>query len=116
MSGASGRQLFHATLDYNNNTKRKTGKTMYYFRWTQCDLETLRMHALYTEIDADGWVQREVGIAENGAIIHQAPSVAGERGLFDLARIATEILRSNISEAEFESLWETAEFGQLQGQ
>jgi hypothetical protein len=29
------------------------------------------MDALYTEVDDDGWVQREVGIGANGLVIHQ---------------------------------------------
>ena len=39
---------------------------MFYLKWTPSELATLRAGALYTEVDEDGWVQRELGIGEIG--------------------------------------------------
>jgi hypothetical protein len=38
------------------------------------------MRALYTEVDEDGWVQREVGIGHNGIGSHQLTPTAGQPG------------------------------------
>ena len=44
---------------------------MIYMKWTRSELITLEMDALYTEVDEDGWVQREVGVASDGLVVHQ---------------------------------------------
>ena len=41
---------------------------MIYLKWTQSELSTLDMDALYTEVDEDGWVQREVGVGWDGQV------------------------------------------------
>jgi hypothetical protein len=64
---------------------------MVYLKWTQSELATLAAGALYTEVDEDGWVQRELGIARPG--------------WFGLARLSLAMLDSNVTKAEFESLW-----------
>jgi hypothetical protein len=78
---------------------------MVYLKWTQTELATLQLAALYTEVDEDGWVQRELGVGANGAITHQLVPSNGTPGWFGLARLSSLMLTSNVSQAEFESLW-----------
>lgn len=52
-------------------------QTMVYLKWTRGELVTLEMDALYTEIDDDGWVHREVGISANGQVIHPLTPTTG---------------------------------------
>ena len=78
---------------------------MVYLKWTPSELATLRAGALYTEVDEDGWVQREVGIGEDGLITHQLVPSDARPGWFGLARLSFAMLDSNVTKAEFESLW-----------
>lgn len=78
---------------------------MVYLKWTQAELATLPIAALYTEVDEDGWVQRELGVGANGMITHQLVPSDGTPGWFGLARLSFPMLTSNVSKAEFESLW-----------
>ena len=78
---------------------------MIYLKWTRSELATLKMRALYTEVDEDGWVQRELGVNDDGLIAHQLIPSNGEPGWFGLARLSLLMLTSNVSKAEFESLW-----------
>jgi hypothetical protein len=78
---------------------------MIYLKWTSSDLATLQMGALYTEVDEDGWVQRELGIGDDGLITHQLIPSSSRPGWFGLARLSLLMLTSNVSKAEFESLW-----------
>lgn len=78
---------------------------MIYLKWTQSELATLQMGALYTEVDEDGWVQRELGIADDGSVTHQLVPSDSRPGWFGLARLSLLMLTSNVSKAEFESLW-----------
>jgi hypothetical protein len=81
---------------------------MIYLKWTPSELATLRVGALYTEVDEDGWVQRELGIGEDGAVTHQLIPSDGRPGWFGLARLSFAMLTSNVTQAEFESLWRAA--------
>ena len=79
---------------------------MIYLKWTSAELATLDLGALYTEVDEDGWVQREVGVDDEGLIIHQLVPTDARPGWFGLARLSQlMLLTSNVSKAEFESLW-----------
>ena len=78
---------------------------MIYLKWTPSELATLQMGALYTEVDEDGWVQRELGIGDDGLITHQLIPSDSRPGWFGLARLSLLMLTSNVSKAEFESLW-----------
>jgi hypothetical protein len=78
---------------------------MIYLKWTCSDLATLDFAALYTEVDEDGWVQRELGIGDGGAVEHRLVPCDARPGWFGLARLAMPMLESNVSRAEFESLW-----------
>ncbi len=82
---------------------------MIYLKWTSSDLATLEDGALYTEVDEDGWVQREVGIGEDGAVTHQLVPTDARPGWFGLVRLALPMLASNVTKAEFESLWDAGE-------
>jgi hypothetical protein len=78
---------------------------MIYLKWTSSELATLDVGALYTEVDEDGWVQREVGVDDDGLIIHQLVPCDARPGWFGLARLSLLMLTSNVTKAEFESLW-----------
>jgi hypothetical protein len=78
---------------------------MIYLKWTRSELATLEMDALYTEVDDDGWVQREVGIASNGLVIHHLIPTTGRPGWFGLARLSALMLNSNVTRHEFETFW-----------
>lgn len=84
---------------------------MIYLKWTPSELATLEMRALYTEVDEDGWVQRELGVDDDGAVTHQLVPSIREPGWFGLARLASFMLTSNVSQAEFESLWDAGGAG-----
>jgi hypothetical protein len=79
---------------------------MIYLKWTPSELATLKMRALYTEVDEDGWVQRELGVSHEGSITHQLVPSDGKPGWFGLARLSLLMLTSNVSKDEFESLWD----------
>ena len=81
---------------------------MIYLKWTASELATLDMRALYTEVDEDGWVQREVGIGFDGFVIHQLVPTQHDPGWFGNARLGPLMLKSNVSQAEFERLWRSA--------
>jgi hypothetical protein len=78
---------------------------MIYLKWTSAELATLDLRALYTEVDEDGWVQRELGVDDEGLISHQLVPSDARPGWFGLARLSLLMLTSNVSKAEFESLW-----------
>ena len=78
---------------------------MIYLKWTRSELATLDMDALYTEVDDDGWVQREVGIGPTGIVIHQLTPTTRHPGWFGLARLSLLMLDSNVTKREFEAVW-----------
>lgn len=78
---------------------------MIYMKWTPCELVTLDRPALYTEVDEDGWVQRELSIDSEGLVAHQLVPSESRPGWFGLARLSMPMLESNVSKAEFENLW-----------
>ena len=85
---------------------------MIYMKWTQSELATLETPALYTEVDEDGWVQRELAVGADGVVAHQLVPCSQRPGWFGLARISAPMLESNVSKAEFESLWASGTRGQ----
>jgi hypothetical protein len=78
---------------------------MIYLKWTQSELATLEMDALYTEVDEDGWVQREIGVRSDGLVIHQLTPSTVRPGWFGLARLSRLMLNSNVTKTEFEAFW-----------
>ncbi len=82
---------------------------MIYLKWTSAELVTLERDALYTEIDEDGWVQREVAITPEGSISHQAVPSLEQPGWFGLSRLSMPMLESNIPRGEFERIWRLAD-------
>ena len=79
---------------------------MIYMKWTPSELVTLEVPGLYTEVDEDGWVQRELGVGPDGLVAHQLIPSMHHPGWFCLARLSSLMLESNVSKAEFESLWD----------
>lgn len=78
---------------------------MIYLKWTPRELVTLQVPALYTEVDEDGWVQREMGVSSDGRVAHQLIPNNTEPGWFGLTRLSLVMLTSNVTKAEFETLW-----------
>lgn len=81
---------------------------MHYVSWTCNDITGLDVSALLTEIDEAGFVLREIGLDEKGSVVHKCPSSEfklGERGYFDLAKVATLNLESDIKQETFQELW-----------
>jgi hypothetical protein len=78
---------------------------MIYVKWTRTELATLKMPALYTEVDEDGWVQRELVVGHDGTVAEQLVPSLRQPGWFGLTRLARPMLESNVTKAEFESLW-----------
>jgi hypothetical protein len=81
---------------------------MIYMKWTPSELATLEMPALYTEVDEDGWVQRELTVDTDGVVADQLVPCTTRPGWFGLTRISLLMLESNVSKAEFESLWDSS--------
>jgi hypothetical protein len=79
---------------------------MHYLKWTRTELATLTMPALYTEVDEDGWVQREFAIDDDGTVADMLVPSTRRPGWFGLARLSAAMLESNVTQAEFESLWQ----------
>lgn len=80
---------------------------MIYLKWTADELSTLEQAALYTEIDEDGWVQRELSVGADGTVAHQLMPSTRRPGWFGLVRLSLPMLTSNVSKSEFETLWES---------
>lgn len=62
---------------------------------------------LYVEVNDDGRIFREVGINQNGKIVHKYPSETfefGDYGIFDLNTIESNT-KSDIDIKEFEQIW-----------
>jgi len=78
---------------------------MIYMKWTSAELVTLEQDVLYTEIDEDGWVQRELGVRADGSVTHQIVPSSDEPGWFGLSRLSFAMLASNVTRGEFERLW-----------
>ena len=83
---------------------------MFYVKWTRSELATLEMPALYTEVDEDGWVQRELVVADDGSVAEQLIPSTRNPGWFGLARLSFPMLQSNVTKAEFEILWQSGLF------
>lgn len=80
---------------------------MVYVKWTATELATLDMRALYTEVDEDGWVQRELGIDFDGLVTHVLVPSTVTPGWFGAARLSQSMLSSNVTKAEFDTLWKS---------
>lgn len=68
-----------------------------YLTWTERDIAGLRktwgLSRIFTEIDAQGAVSREIGLNESGDVVHRYPGLPSraEYGVFDTAKIAHPI-------------------------
>jgi hypothetical protein len=83
---------------------------MFYLRWAESDINKLAsdgIQFLFTEVNSEGRVLREIGFDEAGRVAHRCPGKGkfGTYGLFDLAPIETSNLKSELSSEEFEKLW-----------
>lgn len=85
---------------------------MLYIKWTERDIVELsaftKITILYTEINDDGQVNKEIGLNSDGEIIHKCPSTEypfGEYGIFDNQKVTISDLKSNFSKDEFYQFW-----------
>jgi hypothetical protein len=92
------------------------GHLMRYVKWTGLDIEGLdsiaEITVLYTEIDDNGDIIRELGMNKNGTIVHKFPSHSGKYGkygVFDGQKVIVSDLHSDISKEDFDRMWEMEE-------
>jgi hypothetical protein len=86
---------------------------MYYCVWTEKDNKGEKslddIVKLFTEIDDNGRVLREIGIDKDGRLVHKCPSDKfrnGTYGLFDNQVVIISDESSLITKNEFERMWE----------
>lgn len=80
---------------------------MKYLVWTEKHIEGLEemgIVRLYTEVDDEGEVHREIGIDADGRICHRSPVPGNIYGLFDNVTIEAHG-ELDISHQAFEELW-----------
>ena len=87
-------------------------KDNFYRKYTNKDIDGLEkdtsIFTIFVEVASDGRVLREVGLDNDGKIVHKCPSKQykyGTYGVFDLARIDVSNQVNDLSKEEFESLW-----------
>ena len=88
---------------------------MIYMKWTLDELATLESSVLYTEVDEDGWVQRELTVESDGTIAEQLVPTDAQPGWFGLTRLSSVMLEDNVTKDEFETLWRTGVAGDESG-
>ena len=91
----------------------KIGGKMLYLKWTNKDIAELEMFdeivILYTAIDKEGNVHKEIGLDSEGKVVHKAPSNIGrfgKYGIFDNQKVILTDNIESITKETFESLWE----------
>jgi hypothetical protein len=89
---------------------------LYYCKWTENDVEGLRSSdgivVLFAETNEEGDVLREIGVNEEGKIVHRFPSKFfryGGHGLFDNQNVLISESSPLVTKEEFEYLWHKAE-------
>ncbi len=87
---------------------------MFYCKWNESNICGLNSNfgisILFTEIDDEGSVKREVGIDKSNKVVHMFPSGSfsyGVYGIFNNEKVGISRLRSDISKVDFEELWES---------
>ena len=85
---------------------------MHYRKWDEDDAQGIQsisgMVVLYTELDNDGNVRREIGFNKSDEVVHRFPSRLyryGTYGLFDNQKVVIIDGYSNVTKDEFEKLW-----------
>jgi len=81
---------------------------MIYIAWTNDDINGLaRMGicSLWTEVDGDGIVTRELGFDCDGHVVHKFPSVAKRFGIFDNQVVAMTQKNICIKPEQFNEVW-----------
>ena len=84
---------------------------MIYMKWTLDELATLQSSVLYTEVDEDGWVQRELTVESDGTVAEQLVPSDAQPGWFGLTRLSWVMLEDNVTKDEFETLWRAGPAG-----
>lgn len=78
--------------------------------WTERELGGLKdgwgLSRIFTEIDAQGAVIREIGLNEVGEVVHRHPGLPSraEYGVFDSAKIGAAD-SDDVGSQEFDRLW-----------
>jgi hypothetical protein len=85
---------------------------MNYCKWNMDEIKGLEsisgIVVLYTEVNRDGSVSREIGIDKSGRVVHKFPSTAfqqGEYGIFDNQKVEISQNTPTITRTEFEKAW-----------
>lgn len=75
--------------------------------WSRDQKEHLpgHWHELLTEIDARGYVSREIAVTRSGALVYRAPSRRNERLLFDGQVVEAGESDDTALEERFRRLW-----------
>ena len=84
---------------------------MIYMKWTTDEFVSLNTSVLYTEVDEDGWVQRELTKRSDGTVADRLVPTSKRPGWFGLTRLSRVMLEDNVTKAEFESLWQAGTAG-----
>ena len=83
---------------------------MFYIRWTEKEIVNLskgeKWEEVLTEIDEDGNVKREIYLDKNGNVVHKAPTENDNYGIFDNQKVLISNLKNDLTQDEFEALWE----------
>jgi hypothetical protein len=81
---------------------------MCYIKWTQDDidgLEELGIDLLWTEVEDNGFVAREIGFAKDGHVVHKSPNCSNRFGLFDNQIVKLTQVNCSIEADKFNEIW-----------
>ena len=85
---------------------------MLYVKWGEHNIKGLEskdgISILYTEIDDEGTVSREIGLDSNGDVVHKAPTDRDKYGIFDIQKVDVSRYTNGIDPAEFDKLWNSS--------
>lgn len=85
-----------------------------YRRWTKTDIRNLEkstgLREVWTEVDEDGSVQREIGFSSTNEVAHGWDHSRRPGGIFEMAVVEPRWGANDaIRRADFEARWEEAE-------
>lgn len=81
---------------------------MIYIKWTNDDingLEKLGIFLLWTEVDENGFVTRELGFNNDGFVVHKCPHGSKLFGLFDNQAVVLTRDKDCIEPEKFNEIW-----------
>lgn len=82
---------------------------MLYLKWTEQDIADLdkfyEIAVLYTALDMDGNVKKEIGINNKGEVVHRAPSKTSRYGIFENQKVILSNDQKKVTKNIFDDLW-----------